>query len=292
VRRRVAAGGACAFRFHRLPRDAGWTGRWQSGVSRLPRATGGDSDVSDEDLTAPLPTKRKSAAAAAPSPRPSTRLAGTGDAELAAEDGADAAAIARMGAEAEEWNAASAADGGVTTQAAGPAGAVRSRVRGGARGAASSEPAASTPSGDGGAGDAAPITAGTVAAGYRRYLDDLRLRAKPFAVKGNKRPLGGVGGGGGGGVGAGFAMYDAEVPGLSSGGGGDAGGDVAAGVGLDDRKVDLPPLGLNVDYCIFCYHGTSFLRHDNAALLSKLVSDRGQILPRRFTHCCPKHQRK
>jgi len=30
----------------------------------------------------------------------------------------------------------------------------------------------------------------------------------------------------------------------------------------------------------------------NAGLLTKFVSDRGFILPKRFTHCCAKHQRQ
>jgi small subunit ribosomal protein S18 len=52
-----------------------------------------------------------------------------------------------------------------------------------------------------------------------------------------------------------------------------------------------PEPGLPVDYCVFCYHGTKALRHDNTALLSKFVSERGSILPRRFTRACAKHQR-
>jgi small subunit ribosomal protein S18 len=48
-----------------------------------------------------------------------------------------------------------------------------------------------------------------------------------------------------------------------------------------------------VDYCLFCAHGVyGVLRPDNTALLSRLVSERGSILPKRFTHCCAKHQRK
>ena len=54
----------------------------------------------------------------------------------------------------------------------------------------------------------------------------------------------------------------------------------------------LPTQGTGVDYCVFCYHGTGFLRPDNGALLSKFVTDRGSILPKRFTRCCAKHQRK
>ena len=49
--------------------------------------------------------------------------------------------------------------------------------------------------------------------------------------------------------------------------------------------------GLSVDYCIFCYHGTSLLRADNGALLTKFVSERGFLLPKRFSKCCAKHQR-
>jgi small subunit ribosomal protein S18 len=49
--------------------------------------------------------------------------------------------------------------------------------------------------------------------------------------------------------------------------------------------------GLPIDYCVFCYHGTAILRPDNTSLLSKFVSERGAILPKRFTKCCPKHQR-
>jgi small subunit ribosomal protein S18 len=49
--------------------------------------------------------------------------------------------------------------------------------------------------------------------------------------------------------------------------------------------------GIAVDYCIFCYHGLSHLRHDNTTLLSKFVSERGAILPKRFTKCCAKHQK-
>jgi ribosomal protein S18 len=76
-------------------------------------------------------------------------------------------------------------------------------------------------------------------------------------------------------------------------------------------------LSLKIDYCIFCYHGLHLLNHEvravlnrasltltallectdlasaqNIALLTKFVSDRGFILPKRFTHCCAKHQRK
>lgn len=58
------------------------------------------------------------------------------------------------------------------------------------------------------------------------------------------------------------------------------------------RGAALPAQGTGVDYCVFCYHGTSFLRPDNTALLTKFISDRGSILPKRFTRCCAKHQRK
>lgn len=54
----------------------------------------------------------------------------------------------------------------------------------------------------------------------------------------------------------------------------------------------LSAQGLSVDYCIFCYHGTSFMRHDNMAMLTHFVSEGGAILPKRFTKCCSKHQRK
>ena len=53
----------------------------------------------------------------------------------------------------------------------------------------------------------------------------------------------------------------------------------------------VPEPGLPIDYCVFCYHGTDVLRPDNTALLSRMVSERGAILPKRFTKCCPKHQR-
>ena len=53
-----------------------------------------------------------------------------------------------------------------------------------------------------------------------------------------------------------------------------------------------PPQGTGVDYCVFCFHGTSFLRADNSALLAKFISERGSVLPKRFTRCCAKHQRK
>lgn len=108
-------------------------------------------------------------------------------------------------------------------------------------------------------------------ASHERFVADLKLRAKPFAVKANKRRLSDT-----------MAVYDD----------GAAEADVASGVGLDERKVELPPLGVSVDYCVFCYHGTHFLTHENSALLAKFVSDRGAILPRRLTKCCPKHQRK
>jgi small subunit ribosomal protein S18 len=58
-----------------------------------------------------------------------------------------------------------------------------------------------------------------------------------------------------------------------------------------EDKPDLPAQGTGVDYCVFCYHGTGILRPDNTALLSRFVSERGAILPKRFTKCCPKHQR-
>lgn len=66
----------------------------------------------------------------------------------------------------------------------------------------------------------------------------------------------------------------------------------ADGAALADAK-SLPEAGPPVDYCIFCYHGTyGVLRPDNVALLTRFVSERGSILPKRFTHCCAKHQRK
>ena len=46
-----------------------------------------------------------------------------------------------------------------------------------------------------------------------------------------------------------------------------------------------------MDYCIFCYHGTAMLRPDNGALLTKFVTERGFLQPKRFTKCCAKHQR-
>lgn len=56
----------------------------------------------------------------------------------------------------------------------------------------------------------------------------------------------------------------------------------------------LPGEGLAIDYCIFCYHGVGdgLLSHENMALLTMFVSERGFILPKRFTKCCAKHQRK
>lgn len=74
--------------------------------------------------------------------------------------------------------------------------------------------------------------------------------------------------------------------------------DISTGAELDSNAgaVDmkaLPDPGPPVDYCIFCYHGTfGLLRPDNGLLLSRFVSERGSILPKRFTKCCPKHQRK
>ena len=65
----------------------------------------------------------------------------------------------------------------------------------------------------------------------------------------------------------------------------------SASAGADLRA--LPEPGLPVDYCIFCYHGArGLLRHDNTALLSKFVSERGALLPKRFTKACAKHQRR
>lgn len=75
-------------------------------------------------------------------------------------------------------------------------------------------------------------------------------------------------------------------------GGGEGEGE---GVSLEAGALErgtLPEPGLPVDYCVFCYHGTGFLRADNTALLTKFISERGSILPRRFTKCCSKHQRK
>ncbi len=61
----------------------------------------------------------------------------------------------------------------------------------------------------------------------------------------------------------------------------------------DSQLRFVPPEpGLPIDYCIFCYHGTSsLLASTNTSLLSRFVSDRGALLPRRFTHACVKHQR-
>jgi small subunit ribosomal protein S18 len=76
--------------------------------------------------------------------------------------------------------------------------------------------------------------------------------------------------------------------------------DISSQVGLElsHNPVDdegstsrLQDPGIQADYCIFCYHGVGMLRHDNTELLSKLVSERGAILSKRFTKCCPKHQR-
>lgn len=58
-----------------------------------------------------------------------------------------------------------------------------------------------------------------------------------------------------------------------------------------DTSQDGGP-SVRVDYCVFCYHGPHLLNHENAGLLTKFVSDRGFILPKRFTHCCAKHQRQ
>lgn len=67
--------------------------------------------------------------------------------------------------------------------------------------------------------------------------------------------------------------------------------DLDAASGGDSKA--LPEAGPPVDYCLFCAHGVyGVLRPDNTALLSRLVSERGSILPKRFTHCCAKHQRK
>jgi small subunit ribosomal protein S18 len=59
-----------------------------------------------------------------------------------------------------------------------------------------------------------------------------------------------------------------------------------------DVRGAAPDPSIPVDYCIFCYHGSHILRHDNAALLSRFVSERGALLPRRFTKACATHQRK
>lgn len=65
-----------------------------------------------------------------------------------------------------------------------------------------------------------------------------------------------------------------------------------ADLDADFGMRSAPEPGLPVDYCIFCYHGTGMLRHDNTALLSKFVTERGALLPKRFTKACAKHQRK
>jgi small subunit ribosomal protein S18 len=63
--------------------------------------------------------------------------------------------------------------------------------------------------------------------------------------------------------------------------------------GGDSRGISAPAQGLAVDYCIFCYHGTrGLLKHDNTSLLSRFVSERGALLPKRFTKACAKHQRR
>ena len=125
---------------------------------------------------------------------------------------------------------------------------------------------------------------------------------------------GGGGGGGGGGEGVGSGDPDAIVPppprpvmpelyvdmpqdpmsrildaeATARGRAGEGSDAEDAGGGKDA----LPPQGTGVDYCIFCYHGTTFLQCDNNALLTKFISERGSILPKRFTRCCAKHQRK
>lgn len=88
------------------------------------------------------------------------------------------------------------------------------------------------------------------------------------------------------------------------------------------HPTERPRGGLTAKYCVFCYHGTtelmrpevwfaccreaarvgwayktdSTLLHapclQNTTLLSKFVSERGQILPKRITKCCAKHQRR
>jgi len=51
-------------------------------------------------------------------------------------------------------------------------------------------------------------------------------------------------------------------------------------------------LGPGVNYCVFCYHGEDLLEPTNTALLSQFVTEKGALLPKRFTACCSKHQRK
>ena len=74
---------------------------------------------------------------------------------------------------------------------------------------------------------------------------------------------------------------DSGVPSESAFGGED--GVEGWGGEEEEDSSALPQEGLTVDYCIFCYHGTGILRHDNVALLTKFVSERGTILPKRFT---------
>jgi ribosomal protein S18 len=95
---------------------------------------------------------------------------------------------------------------------------------------------------------------------YNTFVSDLQQRARPFQSESSMAALGAT-------------EEDDLVDDSASG-------------------TKLPPQGLTVDYCIFCHHGTHFLRHDNVALLTKFVSDKGLLLPKRFTQCCPKHQRK
>ena len=88
---------------------------------------------------------------------------------------------------------------------------------------------------------------------------------------------------------------------------------VARVYGNELEDDDSSP-SISVDYCVFCYHGSHLLNHEvsprgrriliieatllffkslqNSALLTKFVTDRGSILPKRFTHCCAKHQRQ
>ncbi|MCL4477610.1 MAG: 30S ribosomal protein S18 [Deltaproteobacteria bacterium] len=58
------------------------------------------------------------------------------------------------------------------------------------------------------------------------------------------------------------------------------------------RVMTRKPLILKKRVCKFCTDKTIVIDYMNADMLSRFVSERGKILPRRITGTCARHQRE
>ncbi len=59
---------------------------------------------------------------------------------------------------------------------------------------------------------------------------------------------------------------------------------------LDMRKVKFPAIARK-RVCRFCQKGMNEIDYKDIETLQHYITERGKILPRRYTGCCAKHQR-